>query len=149
MQIGSTSLDVKTDVKLAAKPFVDENCTLANLSSLNSIYSNGSICTLNSISECSMMTTLIPYFSLATFLMTTLPWLLGAYIIFTRRKDFWDIFGSLTNTKDKKLRGAERILKQFVFLMGLNSFPITIHILLGSVQIFEKQRYEEQTFLKN
>ena len=88
----------------------------------------------SNISECTMLQTLTPNFSLATFLMTTLPWLLGAFIIFTRRNEFWDIYGKFTNTKE--LNGTEYILKKLIFLIGLTFFPMTVYLLLGIDQIF-------------
>ena len=66
--------------------------------------------------------------------MSSLPWLLGAFIIFTRRKEFWDIFGKLTNTKE--LNEVEYILKKLIFLTGLAYFPMTVYLLLGIDQIF-------------
>ena len=132
MQICSTSLDVTTDVKLATNPIIDETCQPFNLSE----FDNGSICTLN-VTECSMIQTLIPYFSLATFLMTTLPWILGAFIICMSWKEFWASFLSMTERKNKKFQCcAEMIMKKCVFWIGITIYPMSVYILLGPVQIF-------------
>ena len=116
-----------TDVNLASKV---RNCLPFSLINASRVACNVTV------SECSMLKTLIPHFSISTYIMSILPWLLGAFIIFTRRDEFWKIFGTFTTTDSERFQNSELILKKFVFLIGLSFYPGTVYILLGTVQIF-------------
>ena len=102
-------LDVHTDVKVALKPLVDETCQSYPYEILNT-----TICSLN---ECSLSYSLIPHFTEASLLVTTLPWVLGIVIIFSQEDKFWEIYGHFTETE--KLRRWELLFKKMFFLVGM------------------------------
>ena len=118
IEVGSSILDLVTDVKVSHKPWLSDDCEVLEIMDRN--------CPIP-VSECSYMISRIPYFSALSLTVTILPWLLGFVIILSNQRFFSEIWERIFGNKGRVLY----YISQFFLWVSLVLFPVTIFMMLG------------------
>ena len=145
VEIGSTFADTFTDTKVSIKSLVDETCYASDIANfLNATtgkvdedikIDNTTYC---SISECTLSTSLIPYFPYLSLVVTILPWILGLGIIFSHKEKFWEVWG-------RGKREKANLIEKCLFFICLFFFPVTVFLALAYFQY----KYKYMSRVKN